>query len=230
MQNRPEDKKKAAVLIVAIVFVVLFFGYRMLSRPSEGAPAPAPIAVDPASATAPTAGVQPALAATPNAATNPAAAAPQDPFWRTFSIPAPVRPPGAAAVSAAPGSAAQQSGAPSSGAAGPVISIGTSQPAATPVMQDIELQGIVTDETSVAIVRVGSSVRYLQAGASIDASTKLLRIKPGFIQIVQGAKKAKSTIYLGQTLSRGAPSESSAAPAASSPAATAPVPYGPPRL
>lgn len=117
------------------------------------------------------------------------AAALKDPFWRPYSEDLVKT---TAKLAAAP----SKQNTPSR----PVPSSG--KPAGPAAVDDLELEGVVTDSSSIAIIRVGSEVRYLRAGAEIDAITRLKSIKPGRVTILEAGRDRD--VLLGQILIRGA--------------------------
>lgn len=183
MQVRPEDKAKTIFLLCAIVLVIVFFVGKFMIRSSENR-------INPEIGQHVTvASVQTVMQARPSDAPI------VDPFWRPFSVSLVTTKPILATPHTSVDPHAKQSAATDAGeSAG-------SHAQVKPVTLDLELQGILSDSSSVAIVRVGDKVRYLREGSEVDSVTSLRKILPD--RIIIGQNGTEQTVMLGRTLVRG---------------------------
>ena len=196
MKLQPGDKEKLMVVVPAIVLALLFMIFRLKPATPADHGAGAAASTHAKVATA-------ADTATVNSVATAASVSTHDPFWCDFGIRAYDRNTGSGTRSVAPTPVGPASVGPGQIVPGTIA--GKFGVAARPVLADIELQGILTDEgtNSVAVVKVGESVRYLREGSQIDFATLLQRILPGHIQLLQHGQALM--LPLGQTLVRAAP-------------------------
>ncbi len=180
MEVKSDEKAKAAVLGLAIVLMLVLLYTRMTSKIKENQNHP-----ETASQTAMAPGTQ----GVPQRTSTGLAA---NPFWTDYAIDSIHKAAAQAHAGVNPSAGGQKSG------------IGGTQPAAVspPPTADLSLLGIVTDGTSMAIVKVGEDTRYLPVGGSIDPITRVVAIEPGRVTIAEGVKLRD--LILGQTLVRAA--------------------------
>lgn len=211
MKIKPEERPKVIALAAAIVLVFCIFGFTVVPRLLPHGPngellhnsAPPVVA-----ATPPTAAPAPALSpgvpapagATPAtgtlAAPSPTAT---DPFWRplalslqpqktNFAPPRKIVPP--PVLTAKPGFAAR------TGAM-------KLAPIAPPPMPEVSLQGIVQDETAMAVLTVGGQAKFMKVGEKLDGGWVLIGIQTASVVLRQGRREV--VLNLGQTLPRESP-------------------------
>jgi hypothetical protein len=180
MEVKSEEKAKAAVLGLAILLMLVLLFTRMSARLKENQ-------------NNPTAASQ--KTAAPNStfvAARSTAGVAANPFWTDY------------AIDSIRKAAAQAHAGVNTGTNGQKAGGGGTQPASVvpPVTADLSLLGIVTDGTSMAIVKVGEDTRYLKVGGSIDPLTRVVAIEPGKVTLSEGVKLRE--LLLGQTLVRAA--------------------------
>ena len=76
-------------------------------------------------------------------------------------------------------------------------------PIAPPPMPEVALQGIVQDETAIAVLEVGGQTRFMKAGETLEGGWSLSRIQTATIVLRQGRREVILT--LGQSLPKEAP-------------------------
>lgn len=196
MVIQPGDKGKIAVLLPLIILAIVFVAFR-LSASTAKAPqnAPPPIAV----------ATHDVAAAAPVVSAPVAAGPPTDPFWRPFVVDEVAK--SNPLLYASQHAEKQTKGGPGSAGVHGLPALGPGGPggplAIRPMLQDLELQGIMADDRgfAVAVLREGDTVRYLSPGAAIDTSTRLKSISTGAAFITQDG--ATIRLILGQKLVRG---------------------------
>jgi hypothetical protein len=210
MKINPEERPKLILLSLGIVAMLCIFCVtvvpRLMPHGPNGGP---PVASTPAVTSAP----QLAVAPTPSAATNPGAAisgAPEtaipastanDPFWRPLALSllpanqnlAPVRKP-TTVVSAKTDFRLLPGG----------IKVASIAP---PSLPDVELQGIVQDETAMAVLSVGGQARFMKAGETLEGGWILSRVQTATVVLRQGRREVVLT--LGQTMPKEIPPKES---------------------
>lgn len=230
LKINPEERNKALALGGAIVVVLGIFSFTVIPRllphgpngelligssaasastPPSTVAATSPPAAAPASTSAP---------AAPLAASSPGSMAPPvltgsvtavDPFWRPLAIsklpdrmkPNPKPPtPSPTAPHTGSGNTDRRSGAPAGGRLMP-LAVGPLKPVPpTPVLPEVELQGIVLDETAMAVLNVGGKPRFLKMGETLEAGWIVYRIATSTVTLKQGRREV--TLALGQTLQK----------------------------
>jgi len=78
-------------------------------------------------------------------------------------------------------------------------------PIAPPPLPEVALQGIVQDETAIAVLDVGGQVRFLKAGEALEGGWVLKSIQTATVVLRQGRREVVLT--LGQTLPKETPRE-----------------------
>ena len=213
MQIPPEERPKIAALSAGIVVVICLFGFTVVPRllprgpngellhgstPTVAAARPPAVptlpAGSPGSAT-PSAVVAEIPSPVPSATAT-------DPFWRPLALS--LLPP---KMSVAP--VRKRDPGPSSSSTsgfGGRSGFVKVAPVAPPPLPDVELQGIVQDETAMAVLAVGGQVRFLKAGEALEGGWFLARIQTATVVLRQGQREVVLT--LGQTLLKETPQES----------------------
>ncbi len=231
MNVKPDERPKVVVLAIGIVLVLCMFGFtvvpRLLPHGPHGelligshrstssatattqAPARANVSTTAANVSTIGAGTAPFTAGTAPAAGTVAAtpipvptATATDPFWRPLALSlkanksniVPVRPP---VVGLPKPSAFKPGSLPNSGSV-------KLAPIAPPPMPEVALQGIVQDDTAMAVLEIGGQSRFLKAGETLEGGWVLTRIQTATVVLRQG--KREVVLTLGQSLPKEAPS------------------------
>ena len=181
MSKMTPDRLKTIGLLTAIILIFSFLGVNVVPQLMHGTVAAPQIASPPAKPTA----LPPATAP----ATTPAIAA--DPFWRPLAL-------SSRAASTNPGPTTLAP--PKTDAAPGTSAVPGTLPAAPFLLPDAELQGIVRDETAMAVVRIGDKVRYLREGESLGGGWVLFRIQSSEVLLRNG--KQELVLTLGQSLQK----------------------------
>lgn len=79
-------------------------------------------------------------------------------------------------------------------------------PVGPPPLPEVELQGIVQDETAMAVLAIGGHVKFLQIGQTLGGSWVLVRIEASTVVLRQGRREV--VLMLGQTLQKETPPQS----------------------
>ncbi len=209
MQIPPEERPKIIALSVGIVVVISIFCTIVVPRlmphgPNGGPPVastPAPTTGSPTPAPPSPTGISaPAEAAAAIPGQTPAAKA-TDPFWRPLALSllppkmtvSTVRKPDSGLT------ATSTPGFPSSAGHGKLA------PIAPPPLPEVALQGIVLDDTAMAVLSVGGQVRFMKAGEVLEGGWVLFSIQTATVVLRQGSREVVLT--LGQTLLKETPQE-----------------------
>ena len=225
MKIPPEERPKAIMLALAIVAVLCMFGFTVVPRLLPHGPNGELLIGRGAAPAAATASTHPVATALPGAITASAApsadgmAAPiltgsvnaSDPFWTPLALS--LQPPKANNISPRPPISASsgylQSGKGKDGtgmATGNAGRLGTgAMRVPPPSMPDVELQGIVQDETSIAVLNIGGQARFVKVGESLEAGWSLARIQAGSVVLKQGPRLV--VLNLGQTMLKETPTK-----------------------
>ena len=218
MNISPEERPKLLVLSAGIVVMIGVFCVTVVPRLLPHGPNGELLvgSNSTGSSTPPTVvGAHPTPTVLPNgisnSATNTAAVAEAvtpvppstapDPFWRPLALSllppkmtaTPVRrPEPSLSVTATPGFRSRSGS-------------GKLAPIPPPPLPEVELQGIVQDETSMAVLAIGGQVRFLKAGEFLEGGWILFRIQTGAVVLRQGRREIVLT--LGQTHQKETPKE-----------------------
>jgi hypothetical protein len=204
MKMKPEERPKIIALAAAIVLVLCLFGFTVVPRllphgpngellsgsaaasaaaPPVAAASPLPSAAPPIASAAPT-----IAGGTPTPTPGPA----NDPFWRPLALSLlqskqnSVQP---RKTTPTLPSLTQPGFSPASGR----LKLAPIMP---PPLPEVELQGIVQDETAIAVLSVDGQSRFLKTGESLEGGWTLLRIQTSAVVLRQG--KREVVLILGQ--------------------------------
>jgi hypothetical protein len=225
MKIKPEERQKVLLLSAALVLVFCMFGFtvvpRLLPRGPQGqlligghaADTAASSATAPATApaSAPATGAAPVIGAArsslpPEAAViPPPPATASDPFWRPLALS--LLPPKAASIQAVrkpvPTTVVGTIGKPGfSRISGSRTMLASIPP---PTLPDVSLQGIVQDDTAMAVLDIGGQTRFLKVGQALEAGWILARIQATTVTLRQGRREV--LLMLGQTRAKDAAPE-----------------------
>lgn len=220
MKVKPEERQKVILLGAGIILVFCLFGFtvfpRLLPHGPQGqlligggsasgvassSSAPVITPTRSVATTSPVGGIPPteeiiSVPVAPSAST--------DPFWRPLALS--LQPPKANFVPAKPNGGlppiAARTAAPGTypGRTGARTDLASIPP---PPMPDVSLQGIVQDETAMAVLQVGGQARFLKAGEKLEGGWYVAAIQTATVILRQG--KREVTLILGQTMQKEAP-------------------------
>jgi hypothetical protein len=230
MKIKPEERKKVLLLSIGVVLVFCTFVLRVVPRllphgpqgqllvgghasdtAASSATAPAgTLAAGSAPATGAAPVIGPAGPATPLAPETvitlvaPPPANASDPFWRPLALSlAPPKPASVAAARKPDPITVGTSGKPGfSRIPGSKTMLASIPP---PTLPDVSLQGIVQDDTAMAVLDVGGQTRFLKVGQALEAGWILARIQATTVTLRQGRREV--LLMLGQTRAKDAAPE-----------------------
>lgn len=209
MQIPPEERPKIIGLAAGIGLMICVFCVtvvpRLLPRGPHGellhgspptAAAAQPRAAPTQSAgTAATAGAGPPTSVVVEIPSPRPSATAIDPFWRPLALSllppkmttTPVHPP----VTGLSSTSTPNPAFPGHSGSGKLA------PVAPPPLPEVELQGIVQDETAMAVLAIGGQVRFLKAGEMLEGGWVVSRIQTATVVLRQGTREV--VLVLGQT-------------------------------